>query len=51
MPTARWGAASGVIDGKLYVVGGTTGTNSLAILEVYDPVTVNLLRALHAIPR
>ena len=39
MPTVRWGAASGVINGKLYVAGGWNGTNSLATLEVYDPAT------------
>ncbi|MDP2793931.1 MAG: kelch repeat-containing protein [Sulfurisoma sp.] len=40
MPTARWGAASGVINGKLYVAGGwRSGTSSLATLEVYDPAT------------
>ena len=35
MPTVRHGAASGVINGKLYVAGGQT----LATLEVYDPAT------------
>ncbi|MCK9363820.1 MAG: Ig-like domain-containing protein [Syntrophales bacterium] len=40
MPTVRWNAASGVINSKLYVAGGTgTGANSLATLEVYDPAT------------
>ncbi|OGA03760.1 MAG: hypothetical protein A3H35_13370 [Betaproteobacteria bacterium RIFCSPLOWO2_02_FULL_62_17] len=39
MPTARWGAASGVVSGKLYVAGGWNGTSSLATLEVYDPAT------------
>lgn len=39
MPTVRWGAASGVINGKLYVAGGWNGANSLATLEVYDQAT------------
>jgi N-acetylneuraminic acid mutarotase len=38
MPTARWQAASGVINGKLYVAGGWSGV-SLNTLEVYDPAT------------
>ena len=38
MPTARNGPATGVIDGKLYVVGGSTGSRSGA-LEIFDPVT------------
>jgi len=38
MPTPRWGAAAGVIDGKLYVAGGyNTVSGSLAVLEAYDP--------------
>ncbi|MBI4200436.1 MAG: hypothetical protein HY535_08205 [Chloroflexi bacterium] len=39
MPTARHGAAGGVINGKLYVAGGHDGTQYLATLEVYDPAT------------
>lgn len=39
MPAARWSAAGGVINGKLYVAGGGSGTGSLATLEVYDPAT------------
>jgi N-acetylneuraminic acid mutarotase len=38
MPTVRWNAAGGVINGKLYVAGGWSGV-SLATLEVYDPAT------------
>jgi N-acetylneuraminic acid mutarotase len=38
MPTPRWGAGAGVIDGKLYVVGGN-GPSELTTLEVYDPAT------------
>ena len=37
LPTERYGAASGVIDGKFYVVGGYNG-NDLDVLEIYDPV-------------
>jgi N-acetylneuraminic acid mutarotase len=40
MPTARWGAAGGVIDGKLYVAGGRgTDHSALSTLELYDPAT------------
>lgn len=39
MPTVRGHAASGAINGKLYVAGGSNGTSLLATLEVYDPVT------------
>ena len=37
MPTARERLAAGVIDGKLYVVGGYTGSSYSNALEVYDP--------------
>jgi N-acetylneuraminic acid mutarotase len=41
MPTARWGHSACIVDGKIYVFGGSFGTtwNSEAtdILEVYDP--------------
>jgi N-acetylneuraminic acid mutarotase len=40
MPTARAGAAAGVINGVLYVAGGnTTNSNStgLAMLEAFTP--------------
>ncbi len=37
MPTARWGAASGVINGKLYVAGGYAGTVGSATTEAYTP--------------
>jgi N-acetylneuraminic acid mutarotase len=40
MPTARWGAASGVIDGKLYVAGGRGADLSvLSTMEMYDPAS------------
>ncbi|MCM3871311.1 MAG: hypothetical protein ND895_11555, partial [Pyrinomonadaceae bacterium] len=39
MTSARYGMATGVIDGKIYVAGGTSdGTNMLNTLEVFDPV-------------
>jgi hypothetical protein len=41
MPTARFDAASTVINGKLYVVGGDTDCEpciNVATLEVFDPV-------------
>ena len=40
MPTARAGLATGVIDGKLYAVGGTRKLFTyLSTLERYDPTT------------
>ncbi|MBI3646088.1 MAG: hypothetical protein HY233_09015, partial [Acidobacteriales bacterium] len=40
MPTTRSHMDGAVIDGKLYVVGGSTdGGNAIATLEVYDPST------------
>jgi N-acetylneuraminic acid mutarotase len=40
MPTARRGAVSGVIAGKMFVAGGEINdTTYYATLEVYDPVT------------
>jgi N-acetylneuraminic acid mutarotase len=40
MPTARWGAAGGVIDGMLYVAGGRgTDPSARSTMEVYDPAT------------
>ena len=41
MPTARAGVSSGVIGGKLYVIGGTVGSLEAvrAVVEAYDPRT------------
>lgn len=44
MPTSRWSPASGVVNGKIYVVGGTVVTgardrHNLKTVEVYDPET------------
>lgn len=42
MPTTRFGMATGVIAGKLYVAGGSTNCGpclGITTLEVYDPVT------------
>jgi N-acetylneuraminic acid mutarotase len=42
MPTARYYFGTGVINGKLYVVGGATtitGGTPVGILEVYDPIS------------
>jgi len=41
MPTARWDAASAVVNGKIYVFGGgsTIGTLPLTTNEMYDPAT------------
>ena len=38
-PHAHRYPAAGVIDGKLYVVGGNNGSSASATLDVYDPVT------------
>ncbi|WP_246329124.1 Kelch repeat-containing protein [Brevibacillus halotolerans] len=38
MSTAKYNIGSVVYDDKIYVYGGTTGPDSLATLEVYDPV-------------
>jgi N-acetylneuraminic acid mutarotase len=38
MPTARWSAHAGVLDGMLYVVGGSSAA-TLAVTEAYDPAT------------
>jgi len=41
MPTARWGPSTGVVDGKIYAIGG--GQNPygtyLSTVELYDPET------------
>jgi N-acetylneuraminic acid mutarotase len=37
MPTARWAAASAVVDGKIYVIGGYDDKVSLNAVEEYDP--------------
>ncbi len=39
MPTAVQGAAAGVIDGKIYVVGGATNTETVALTQIYNPAT------------
>ncbi|MDH5543386.1 MAG: Ig-like domain-containing protein [Nitrospinota bacterium] len=39
MPTPRFGHSSSVIDKKIYVIGGVSGSAILNTLEVYDPAT------------
>lgn len=41
MPTARWSHSISVVDGKIYVIGGSSnyGRGALSTLEVYDPAT------------
>jgi N-acetylneuraminic acid mutarotase len=38
MPTARGDTAGSVVNGKIYVIGGHSGTSGLSTVEVYDPV-------------
>jgi len=39
MPTRRGMATAGVIDGRIYVVGGQTDSGPTAVMEIYDPAT------------
>ena len=42
MPTARFVTSSGVVDGKIYAIGGTLGNpwfRGLSTVEEYDPTT------------
>ncbi|MBL7144352.1 MAG: hypothetical protein ISS76_08970, partial [Phycisphaerae bacterium] len=42
MPTPRWSPTSAVVNGKIYVIGGSTsepGDKVLSTVEEYDPVT------------
>jgi N-acetylneuraminic acid mutarotase len=39
MPTARGGVRAETVGGKIYVIGGRTGVEFLATVEVYDPAT------------
>ena len=42
MPTARWGQAAHVVNGKIYIIGGATDyppDNNIGTVEVYDPET------------
>ena len=43
MPTARLGIGTGVINDKLYVVGGHTGLADVSISEVYTPPAGDVL--------
>jgi hypothetical protein len=48
-PHYHTGGASGVIDGKFYVAGGTTPSGFLTDLDVYDPTT-NTWKTLAPLP-
>ena len=37
MPTAREAAGAAVVNGTIYVLGGSDGTNPLDVVESYDP--------------
>ena len=39
MPNARWGVASSVVNGKIYVIGGADFGQCVSTVEEYDPVT------------
>ncbi len=39
MPQAVWGHSADVVDGKIYVIGGSYGIDAMQILQVYDPQT------------
>ena len=39
MPTPRHGLAAVAVDGKVYVLGGSTGSAPSRALEIYDPAT------------
>jgi len=39
MPTARGGIEANVVDGKIYVIGGTNSDGITNVTEVYDPAT------------
>ncbi len=39
LPTARGALAAAWLDGKIFAIGGYDGRRSLAVVEVYDPVT------------
>jgi len=42
MPTARDNVAAAAWEGKLYVLGGRSGTLRLNTVEVYDPQAIEL---------
>jgi Kelch motif len=46
MPTARWGAPAGAIDGRPFVAGGRGGADPSArsSMEVYNPATNSWVR-------
>lgn len=52
MPTARHHAASAVVDGKIYVIGGRIGEelNNVDLIEMYDPVRNNWTTDLEPMP-
>ena len=39
MPTGREGSAAGVVNNKIYAIGGTTGPSPFTTVEEYDPAT------------
>jgi N-acetylneuraminic acid mutarotase len=39
MPQAVWGHSAEVVDGKIYVIGGSYGIDAMQIHQVYDPQT------------
>jgi hypothetical protein len=37
MPTARFVSGSAVVDGKIYIIGGESSLDRIAVVEEYDP--------------
>ena len=47
MPTLRHGLSTSVVNGKIYAIGGWTGSSTLSTVEEYDPVTDTWIRKAH----
>jgi len=37
MPTKRYGPATSVVNGRIYLIGGADGYDALPVIEVYNP--------------
>jgi N-acetylneuraminic acid mutarotase len=47
IPTARGGSAAGVLDGKIYVIGGVNRKTVFVTVEEYDPATDTWIKTAH----